>query len=235
MQDGRNNGLGLIVTRALCAASLMAAACLFASCGGRAVATERATEQAFATALAEPVREPNMARGAEPFLAAGGSEAGLPALSSGLKEVDAVTRVGLAEGVSQSPKGLPAGNSVAAVISRVTSGYGQRTDPFTGEVGFHSGIDIAVPVGTEVRPFKAGRVTFVGWESGYGLLVAVTHPDGLVTRYGHLSQALVSLHKEVGVGEVIALSGKSGRATGPHLHFEARRHGRVVDPLSEVD
>ena len=113
---------------------------------------------------------------------------------------------------------------------RLTSGYGLRSDPFTGLPEQHDGIDIAAPIGTRVYPYKSGRVVFSGWESGYGRLVCIEHDDGSVTRYGHTSESFVREGQRVTVDTPIGLVGTTGRSTGPHLHFELRVDGRPVDP-----
>ncbi|HVY52566.1 MAG TPA: M23 family metallopeptidase [Devosia sp.] len=117
-----------------------------------------------------------------------------------------------------------------ATVSRVSSIFGNRKDPFTGRLAFHSGIDFAAPMGTIVLSAGAGTVSFVGQMSGYGNVVEVTHPDGLVTRYGHLSAFLVKQGDAVSTGSPIARVGSTGRSTGPHLHFEVRREDMAVDP-----
>ncbi len=106
---------------------------------------------------------------------------------------------------------------------RVTSGVGWRLDPFgSGRMMYHRGIDIAVPEGTRVYPVRKGTVYFAGPYKGYGNLVAVNHANGLITLYGHNSQVKVSAGDRVDSTTVIALSGNTGRSTGPHVHFEVR-------------
>ncbi len=96
----------------------------------------------------------------------------------------------------------------------------------------HSGIDLAVPVGTDVRAAGGGLVTQTGVDSSYGLYVLLQHPEQYQTMYGHLSRVLVTRGEKVREGQVIALTGSSGRSTAPHLHFEVRRAGHSVDPLT---
>jgi murein DD-endopeptidase MepM/ murein hydrolase activator NlpD len=112
----------------------------------------------------------------------------------------------------------------------VSSKYGWRLDPMNGQHRFHAGTDLRVAYGQDVRAATAGVVTFAGEQPGYGLVVIVAHPNGLETRYAHLSAAEVSQGATVGAGDVIARSGTSGRSTGAHLHFEVRQHGQPVDP-----
>jgi len=96
----------------------------------------------------------------------------------------------------------------------------------------HTGVDIAIAVGTPVRASGGGTVIAAGTDVDYGLFVRLRHVDGYETMYGHASRLLVRDGDEVRAGQVIALSGSSGRSTAPHLHFEIRRGGRTVDPLS---
>lgn len=98
----------------------------------------------------------------------------------------------------------------------------------------HSGIDLAVPEGSDVRAAGGGVVERTGTDSSYGLFVLLQHPAGYESMYGHLSRVLVSRGDSVKAGQVIALTGNTGRSTAPHLHFEIRRNGRSVDPLSLV-
>jgi murein DD-endopeptidase MepM/ murein hydrolase activator NlpD len=98
----------------------------------------------------------------------------------------------------------------------------------------HTGLDIAVTIGTSVRAVGGGTVTDVGTDPEYGQYVVISHPDGYVSKYGHLSRALVSTGATVNAGEVIGLSGNSGRSTAPHLHLEIRRGDELIDPLTMV-
>ena len=116
----------------------------------------------------------------------------------------------------------------------VSSGFGGRAQPKAGASTNHQGVDIAVPVGTAVMASSGGTVTVAGWQSGYGNVVYIQHPDGRVTRYGHLSKCLVSVGQSVSQGQRIALSGNTGNSTGPHLHFELRINGGAVNPLNYV-
>lgn len=98
----------------------------------------------------------------------------------------------------------------------------------------HAGLDIAVPVGTPIRASGGGVVADATEDAEYGLFVRLTHPDGFETMYGHASRLLVQRGDSVTAGEVIALSGSTGRSTAPHLHFEIRRDGRSIDPQTLV-
>ena len=101
----------------------------------------------------------------------------------------------------------------------------------------HNGVDLGVVTGTEVRASRAGTVTKAGWGGAYGYCVFIDHGDGIETRYAHLSELNVSEGDYVSQGDVIALSGNTGRSTGPHLHFEIRINDEPVNPedyLSEI-
>lgn len=121
------------------------------------------------------------------------------------------------------------------VDGRISSNFGVRPDPWTGVKRFHKGLDIAAPVGTPVKAAAAGKVAFSGWADGYGRLVTIDHGDGTITRYGHNGLNLVQVGDAVTAGQQIALVGATGRATGPHLHFEVERNGETVDPTQVVD
>ncbi len=126
----------------------------------------------------------------------------------------------------------PAGDGPAAVVAGgvpVSSAFGWRSDPFTGRATFHKGVDLAAAYGTEVHAFDGGVVKSAGDRPGYGLTVVVDHGNGRETLYAHLSSMAVAAGDAVAAGQPIARSGNSGRATGAHLHFEAREYGRPVD------
>lgn len=115
----------------------------------------------------------------------------------------------------------------------VTSEFGNRRDPFTGERRGHTGMDLAVPTGTSVRAALPGTVTVSTYNrGGYGYYVMIDHGNGLSTLYGHNSQLLARVGQTVEAGDVIALSGSIGRSTGPHLHFEVRINGERTNPRS---
>lgn len=118
---------------------------------------------------------------------------------------------------------------------RLSSGFGGRKAPTKGASTYHKGIDWATPIGTPVYASNAGTVVQAGWSSGYGYAVYINHADGRQTRYGHLSKVLVSAGQTVSQGQKIALSGNTGRSTGPHLHFEIRINGQAVNPLNYLN
>ncbi|RME20793.1 MAG: peptidase M23, partial [Deltaproteobacteria bacterium] len=108
------------------------------------------------------------------------------------------------------------------VDGRVTSRYGYRRDPLTGERAFHHGLDIAAPEGTPVRAVGSGTVVQAQRLGGYGLAVVVQQDDGARVIYGHCSRSLAEPGQRVAAGQTIAQVGQTGRATGPHLHLEVR-------------
>lgn len=118
-------------------------------------------------------------------------------------------------------------------VSRVTSEFGYRSDPFTGQTKGHTGIDIAVPTGTPVRAALPGVVTTAAYNAGgYGYYVMIDHGNGMVTLYAHNSKLLVRAGDTVETGDIVSLPGSTGRSTGPHLHFEVRVDGQRVNPRS---
>jgi murein DD-endopeptidase MepM/ murein hydrolase activator NlpD len=114
--------------------------------------------------------------------------------------------------------------------SSVSSPFGYRTDPFLGRPELHPGVDLVQDYGSEIHATAGGRVTHAGAMGGYGDMVEVDHGNGLVTRYGHMSEVLVAEGQEVTAGALIGRLGSTGRSTGPHLHYEVRVDGEPVDP-----
>jgi murein DD-endopeptidase MepM/ murein hydrolase activator NlpD len=128
-------------------------------------------------------------------------------------------------------KTIPAGPSIPLrwpLDERGVVTRGQIVEGSADET--HPGIDIAIAMATPIRAAGGGTVTRTGKDPEYGLFVLVSHPDGYETMYGHASRLLVSDGDEVNTGQVIALSGSTGRSSAPHLHFEIRRNGRSIDP-----
>ncbi len=133
---------------------------------------------------------------------------------------------------------LAATPSIWPVKGWITSGFGKRASPLTGEPGRHMGVDIANEVNTPIRATADGIVTYAGWESGYGRLIAIEHGYGYSTRYGHCARIDVKVGDEVERGKIIGYVGSTGRSTGSHVHYEVRIHGMPVDPekyLPKVD
>ena len=123
------------------------------------------------------------------------------------------------------PTGVPIGGDF-----RMTSGFGMRVDPFTHTLARHEGLDFTAMQGTPILATADGTVTRSGWEDTYGNIVEVTHAEGFMTRYAHISKRLVTEGQRVKRGQHIADVGSTGRSTGPHLHYEVFRHGHVMNP-----
>src|SRR6185312_3091128 len=132
--------------------------------------------------------------------------------------------------LSQQKSLLSSIPSVAPVDGWITSGYGIRVSPFTGERTMHSGLDIAAPVGTPILAPADGVVIFTGAKAGYGNFIMIAHGYGVVTRYGHNHQNMVQPGQKIARGEQIATVGDSGRTTGPHVHYEIVVNGKTNDP-----
>ncbi len=119
------------------------------------------------------------------------------------------------------------------VEGRLLGSFGRRSDPFSGEHAFHTGVDISAPIGTPVRAVADGVVRSAEFVSGYGRLIIIDH-GGMETYYGHLLRFEVIAGQEVRRGQLIGALGASGRATGPHLHYEVRVRGIPVNPYSTL-
>ena len=126
------------------------------------------------------------------------------------------------------PQGRPVG------AGWISSYFGKRTDPFTGKAANHTGIDFAGKDGAEIVAVAAGVVTWSAARYGYGIMVEINHGSGYATRYAHNSENLVSVGDEVKKGQVVALMGDTGRATGPNLHFEVLHNGSRVNPVKFI-
>jgi murein DD-endopeptidase MepM/ murein hydrolase activator NlpD len=129
---------------------------------------------------------------------------------------------------------LPSGRPVES--GWISSNYGRRIDPFTGDLAWHEGIDFATGAsGVEVSSVASGIVTFAGERYGYGQLVEVNHGNGYESLYAHNQDILVNAGDIIKKGQIVALSGSTGRSTGPHVHFEIHKNGRVIDPASYIN
>ena len=126
------------------------------------------------------------------------------------------------------PQGRPVGSGW------ISSYFGKRTDPFTGKLANHTGIDFAGKLGADVAVVADGVVTWSADRYGYGIMVEVNHGNGYSTRYAHNSDNLVKVGDEVKKGQTVALMGETGRATGPNLHFEVLKNGRRVNPVNFI-
>jgi murein DD-endopeptidase MepM/ murein hydrolase activator NlpD len=116
----------------------------------------------------------------------------------------------------------------------ISSRFGKRSDPINGRLAWHNGVDFAGREGSDVATVASGVVVFAGPRAGYGQMVEINHGGGFSSRYGHHQKLFVKVGDVVKKGEVIGLMGSSGRSTGPHVHFEVYKNGRVVDPSSYI-
>ena len=118
---------------------------------------------------------------------------------------------------------------------RYSSYFGYRNNPITHQYAFHTGLDIAVPLGTKIRAAYGGTVRQVGEDERSGKYVTLSHDDGYETFYCHCSEILVTRGTVVRAGEAVACVGSTGWSTGPHLHFEIRKNGTRLDPLQILE
>lgn len=116
----------------------------------------------------------------------------------------------------------------------MSSRFGSRNDPITGRNAWHNGVDFAGKEGADVVTVAAGVVVYAAVRNGYGKMIEINHGGGFSTRYGHHKELIVKVGDIVKKGQVVALMGSSGRSTGPHVHFEVYKNGRVVDPSSYI-
>jgi murein DD-endopeptidase MepM/ murein hydrolase activator NlpD len=121
--------------------------------------------------------------------------------------------------------------SIWPIAGWISSGFGNRRDPFTGTQDFHSGLDIAGDLGQQVHAPADGIVVGATYTGNYGNLVSIDHGFGLTTRYGHLSRFGVTVGQQVRRGQIIGYVGSTGRSTSPHLHYEVLVNGRLTNPL----
>ena len=124
--------------------------------------------------------------------------------------------------------------SIWPVKGWMSSRFGYRTSPFTGEREFHRGIDISTRINAPITSPGDGIVSGISWDHGYGKIMTIKHGNGLVTRYAHLTKALVKKGQYVKRGDTIALVGNTGRSTGPHLHYEVHLNRVAVNPLRYI-
>lgn len=121
--------------------------------------------------------------------------------------------------------------SMWPVVGYLSSMFGTRKDPFTGEPDFHSGLDIAAPHGAPIRATADGVIESAGWAGNYGNAVVVRHGFGISTRYAHMSRMAVKPGAQVKRGDLLGYVGATGRATSPHLHYEILLNGQTINPL----
>lgn len=164
------------------------------------------------------------------------SEARLvPTMPESLAEYDflrnhSYAHVGHTSRLFATQQGINILPSVWPVEGRLMSSFGQRNDPFSGEGTYHAGVDISAPSGTPVEAAADGTVIQLGGINGYGRLVVLDHGNGYQTYYAHLSRIDVIEGQDVRRGQMIGAVGSSGRATGPHLHYEVRVHQVPINP-----
>ena len=140
-------------------------------------------------------------------------------LSAALARMDSLER---------SLVGIPSGNPADA--NAMTSNFGYRSDPFTRRAAMHSGIDFKGVHGQPILAAAYGKISFTGRKSGYGNVIEISHGNGIITRYAHLSSIKVKRGQRVTKGQRIGGMGSTGRSTGTHLHFEVRLNGRAINP-----
>ncbi len=137
----------------------------------------------------------------------------------------------LAKNRDKMLRALPAIQPVANKdLKRVASGFGYRYDPIYHTRRFHAGMDFSAPQGTEIYATGNATVIHADWKSGYGKCVYLNHGYGYITRYAHMSEIKVEAGQKVKRGQVIGLVGNTGKSTGPHLHYEVRRNGQIMNP-----
>jgi murein DD-endopeptidase MepM/ murein hydrolase activator NlpD len=161
----------------------------------------------------------------------------LEAMSSfGMQLNDREAQLNVLEGVLMNqqlkdrvyPQGRPVG------AGWISSYFGKRTDPFTGKAANHTGVDFAGKNGAEIVAVADGVVSWSADRYGYGIMIEINHGSGYSTRYAHNSENLVSVGDEVKKGQIVALMGETGRATGPNLHFEVLHNGSRVNPVNFI-
>ncbi|MCX7657027.1 MAG: LysM peptidoglycan-binding domain-containing M23 family metallopeptidase [Treponemataceae bacterium] len=121
---------------------------------------------------------------------------------------------------------------IMPIKGRISSPYGWREDPFTGDRRFHAAIDIVAPLGTPVPASREGRVAAVGFNMVYGNYVILSHDGGYQTMYAHLDSVRVQKGQSLSQGAIIGTVGTTGYSTGPHLHFGVFKNGQAINPLS---
>jgi len=134
------------------------------------------------------------------------------------------------EALERGLASIPQVTPTSLAQTKISSGYGYRRDPFNGGGAMHSGLDFKGPYGAPIYSAAAGEVTFAGWRGGYGKTIEVTHGNGMMTRYAHMSRFHSNLGQKVDAGDLIGAIGSTGRSTGPHLHFEVRINNQAVNP-----
>lgn len=117
----------------------------------------------------------------------------------------------------------------------LSSSFGVRSDPFSGEPAVHRGVDFAGKEGDSIFATAGGIVTWAGERFGYGKMVEIEHSDGYRTRYAHAQETTVQVGQMVTKGQEVAIMGNTGRSTGPHVHYEVLKNGQQIDPMMFVN
>ncbi|WP_265519040.1 M23 family metallopeptidase [Nitratireductor luteus] len=195
---------------------------------------EMLTGEAYETA--ETIAEALKAAGIKADLAYGEESVGGPLVAAAdntgfaikVRELDEA--LSTLEHLKKTARRIPIANPLPGAA--VTSTFGVRRDPILRRPAHHSGMDFRGSTGGPIRAAGAGKIVKAGWNGGYGRMVEIDHGNGLTTRYAHMSRLLVQEGAHVEAGAIIGKVGSSGRSTGPHLHYEVRKNGTAVNPLS---
>lgn len=130
---------------------------------------------------------------------------------------------------------LGLGETITPVLGRLTSPYGYRDHPISGQQNdFHAGVDISANLGTPIKAFAAGTIDFVGQSNSYGLYIQVRHANGVTSFYCHCNELCAKKGERVELGQIIAKTGNTGNSTGPHLHLEMKKDGVLINPLHYI-
>lgn len=158
-----------------------------------------------------------------------------PAVVTAVAQAYTADGVALPANVSFERYELGLNETVSPVMGAVSSTFGYRTHPISGEQEFHSALDIAADEGTEIRAFADGVVEYIGESDDLGLYLRLIHDNGVTSFYAHCSQLLIHKGDQVVCGQTVALVGSTGTATGPHLHLTLEKDGIRLDPAYYVD
>lgn len=161
--------------------------------------------------------------------------AALARIDRGLDDIDASLALVTGATTESDLAGMAYPSRFPIPGARISSGFGNRRDPFTNRLARHTGVDMPAPVGTSILASAGGRVRFAGFRRAFGNTVEIDHGGGLVTRYAHASKVLVRKGQVVLPEQRIARVGSTGRSTGPHLHFEVIQDGKLVQPLRYLE
>lgn len=156
----------------------------------------------------------------------------VPTLRESVDQYNYLKSISFAHTLRSRPRLDPANvvPNLWPVNGPLMSHFGMRMDPFSGQGGFHPGVDIYANIGTPVRAPADGTIIQAGWNGGYGMSVIIDHENGMQTLFGHLSRVSLRVGQEIRRGDVLGLTGSTGRSTGPHLHYEVHVNGAPVNP-----